>query len=208
MVDNMGSKLYIAAMSSIRSKPAAALGQSDPRAGKFRRLEIVLVDGSVLESRPYSSPRNSSFKQSALSTGQEQTLPGASRAESAPEKRNLGETMDQPQAKIHVPADESEIFRQHYDGDLWHWTYHDHQGRLLVRGSEHADRWTAHRELLSTIADYCTRGETGDEEEDDLAANEEPAPNGAVVAAESSNAPDGRPEAIEPPLANCERRSA
>ena len=117
--------------------------------------------------------------------------------------------MDQPQAKIHAPADESEIFRQHYDGDLWHWTYHDHQGRLLVRGPEQADRWTAHRGLLDTIADYCTRGETGDEEEEDLAAaNEGPAPNGAGVAAASSNAPDSCPAAIEPPSASCERRSA
>ena len=92
----------------------------------------------------------------------------------------------------------SNIFRPHCDGGFWHWTYHDEQGRLLVRGPEDADRWTAHRGLLDTIADYCTPGEAVEEEEEEPVAIETAALHaGAAATTTPASAPGTCLAAVE-----------
>jgi hypothetical protein len=116
--------------------------------------------------------------------------------------------MDQPLTDPRTLSETSTIFRRHFDGGVWHWTYHDEQGRLLVRGPEHDNRWLAHRGLLEAIADHYASGEGGDEEEDESAVEGDAFHHGAVTVTTPSTAAATGPEPIELPLPQCARRSA
>ena len=75
--------------------------------------------------------------------------------------------MDSCSPAVPTAPDESSPFRPHFERGMWHWTYHAPRGRMLVRGAERAQCWTAHRALLEAIADYCT-GEAAEEENEEF----------------------------------------
>ena len=189
-------------MRSADPRPLAAAVQHGPGAREFRPLEIAPVDG-VLKCDPSNVPGSASGR-SILIEGEAKALRGVA---ATAEMRNRGEIMNDAPTADPSPLDGSEIFRPHLDGGLWHWTYHDEQGRLRVRGPEELGRGAAHRGLLDTIADYCTRGEAG-EEEDEPVAIEVAALHGGAGAAAPADALETCPAAMEPHLAHGDRNSA